>query len=456
MKFNWKHSLVTLLVAGGAIGVSLNRWTRAHVVEVWKQLSHAGAAHGDEKHRDKSWRLSPEQTSQDPWNRILVLNDNEVRSIGLKTAPVKRQTEPTLLKLFGTTDYDPAYVTVVRTQFDSRVDQVLVDFGSLVKKGEELLELFSTDLAEAKSNYEAAISQWARDKKVLDYKTDLAKTDSVAKKDLIEAENDEAQSRLKMKLARDKLLVYGLTDREIENASSEDGVQKAKMILRSRADGIVVLRNVVKGNYYTSADLLMTIAPLDHLWVRGSVSELDAEKVELGQALKVVFPFSDRTIDGVVKYIDKAIDPDSRSAKFRTSIENPDGKLKAGMFVRVWVEIPPKEGRTLIPRSAMVTVDRFDYVFIRRPGKGNEFDRRQIFTAKENHDVVIVAATSPDHLGLKPGQEVVTTGSLILEQLYEDKEMTEGGFFVSRDGEESAAAHNQTDLSVVTTPPDHY
>ena len=148
---------------------------------------------------------------------------------------MKQQTEPTALKLFGTTDYDPAYVTVVRTQFDSRVDQVLVDFGSPVKKGDELLELFSTDLAEAKSNYEAAISQWARDKKVLDYKTDLAKTDSVAKKDLIEAENDEAQSRLKMKLARDKLLVYGLTDPEIENASSEDGVQKAKMILRSRA-----------------------------------------------------------------------------------------------------------------------------------------------------------------------------------------------------------------------------
>ena len=31
-----------------------------------------------------------------------------------------------------------------------------------------------------------------------------------------------------MKLARDKLLVYGLTEKEIENASNEDGVQKAQ------------------------------------------------------------------------------------------------------------------------------------------------------------------------------------------------------------------------------------
>ena len=162
---------------------------------------------------------------------------------------------------------------------------------------------------------------------------------------MIEVENDEAQSRLKMKLAKDKLLVYGLTEKEIENAKSEDGVQKAKMILRSRAAGVVVVRNVVPGNYYTSADLLMTIAPLDHLWVRGSVSELDADQVEVGQKLKIIFPFSDRTIDAKVDYIDKAIDSDSRSAKFRTTITNPEGKLKAGMFVRMLLEIPPKTGQ---------------------------------------------------------------------------------------------------------------
>ena len=57
-----------------------------------------------------------------------------------------------------------------------------------------------------------------------------------------------------MKLAKDKLLVYGLTEEEIKNAPNEDGVQKAKMTLRSRADGVVVKRDVVPGNYYDSKD----------------------------------------------------------------------------------------------------------------------------------------------------------------------------------------------------------
>ena len=49
------------------------------------------------------------------------------------------------------------------------------------------------------------------------------------RKELIEIENDEAKSRLQMKLAKDKLLVYGLTEKEIEDAQNEDGVQKARM-----------------------------------------------------------------------------------------------------------------------------------------------------------------------------------------------------------------------------------
>ena len=142
------------------------------------------------------------------------------------------QTQPTILSLFGTTDYDPATVTTVRLQFDSRVDKVLVDLGAVVEKDQPLLQLFSTDLAAAKSDYEKAVSQWNHDLKILNYKTPLTLDNTLPKKDLIEVENDEAQSRLNMKLARDKLLVYGLTEKEIEASKDEDGQEKARMTLR--------------------------------------------------------------------------------------------------------------------------------------------------------------------------------------------------------------------------------
>ena len=453
MKIQWKMLVAVILIAAGATGLALNSWTRGQVVGVLRQLSQVGSL-GGESASDKSWIAESAAKSKGTWDRILALEASQIETIGLKMVPVKQQTEPMVLKLFGTTDYDPATVTVVRTPFDSRVDRVLVDLGSPVKEGVPLLELFSTDLAEAKSNYEAAISQHARDKKVLDYKTPLAEGNNIARKELIEAENDEAQSRLKMKLAKDKLLVYGLTEKEIENAAGEDGVQKAKMILRSRAAGVVVVRDVVQGNYYDSTKLLMTIAPLDPLWVRGSVSELDAGQVEVDQKLKIIFPFSGRTIPATVRYIDKAIDSDSRSAKFRTTIRNPGERLKAGEFVRMLLEIPPKPGRTQIPRGAMVSVDQYDYVFVKKPGKPERFERRQIVAEKESNDFVIVAEPSLGHAGLTPGEQVVTTGSLILEQMYEDRVMTEGGLLASGPEPSPAISLDQPTPMIATTPGD--
>jgi membrane fusion protein, heavy metal efflux system len=451
MNLNWKLVLAVVVIAAGATGLALNNWTRAQVVGVLKQISQA-TSHGDESRPDKSWLEKSSAKTNAPWDRTLTLEPDQIKALGLMTVEVKKQTEPWPLRLTGMTDYDPAKVTIVRTQFDSRVDRVLVDLGSPVKKDEPLLELFSTDLAEAKSNYEVAISQYVHDKEVLDLKTPLALINALPRKDLIEVRNDEAQSRLKMKLAKDKLLVYGLSEKEIESAKTEDGKEKAKMILRSRADGVVVKRNVVPGNYYTSADLLMTIAPLDHLWVQGSVSELDAELVKKGQRLKIVFPFSDLTVEAKVDYIDKAIDSDTRSAKFRTTINNPDGQIKALTFVKVLLEIPPKEGHTVIPRASMVSVDRFDYVFVKKPGKANQFERRRMFVAKENNDFVIVAEPSVDHFGLTPGETVVTTGSLLLEQMYEDRVMAEGSLLASRPEEANADPFGHPQPVIVTGP----
>jgi RNA polymerase sigma factor (sigma-70 family) len=266
-------------------------------------------------------------------------------------AIAERDDSPSTLRLSGTTDYDPATVTVVRAPFDCRLENIFVDLGSTVKNGDPLLEVFSTDLAEAKGNYELATNQWLRDKEMLDHKSPLAKNDTLPGKALIEAKNDEARSRLKMKLAKDELLLRGLTESDIENAKNERGLQKAKLILRSREDGVVVQRNVVLGNYYGPPDILMTIAPLGRLSVRGSVGELDAEKVKVGQKLKVMIPLSDQTIAARVNSIDQAIDADSRSAKFRTTIPNPGGKLKAGMLVRLELETGASHDRINEPRG---------------------------------------------------------------------------------------------------------
>ncbi len=230
MKISWKLMLFLAVLAGIGTWLTLDERTRARVERVWHRLA-VSTVQAGEPQTSKLW--TPDASPAARWNHRLSLTPEQVQGIGLKTAIVEKQTLPMLLRLSGTTDYDPAKLTVVRAQFDSRVEEVLVDLGSVVKVGDPLLELFSTDLAVAKNDYETAISQHARDKKVLENKSPLAETNAIPRKDLIEAQNDEAKSNLQMKLARDKLLVFGLTEAEINAVPKEDGVKKAKMFLRA-------------------------------------------------------------------------------------------------------------------------------------------------------------------------------------------------------------------------------
>jgi multidrug efflux pump subunit AcrA (membrane-fusion protein) len=91
------------------------------------------------------------------------------------------------------------------------------------------------------------------------------------------------------------------------------------------------------------------------------------------------------------------------------------------MLVRGTVMIPPRKGRTVIPRNAMVVTDADSYVFVRVGQSPDRYVRRGIEVAKEYHDRVIVQS------GLAPGEVVAARGSLLLSQMYEDRHMSETG-----------------------------
>jgi RNA polymerase sigma factor (sigma-70 family) len=152
-------------------------------------------------------------------------------------------------------------LTSIYSPFVCRVVKIRVGVGEGIKKGDPLLELFSADLAAAKTDYEVALSQWNRDKRLYDQRKVLAESNAVSKEALLDAENGATKSRLQMNLARDRLLMYGLTDDEITNLGKEPDGQRARFTIRSRGDGIVAAVGAVLGNHYDRKDVLIRIRP---------------------------------------------------------------------------------------------------------------------------------------------------------------------------------------------------
>ncbi len=68
------------------------------------------------------------------------------------------------------------------------------------------------------------------------------------------------------------------------------------------------------------------------------MSEVDAEKVKVGQNVIASFPFGDRQIRAKVEQIAGQVDHETHTVQIWTTIPNPDGRLKPGMFVRMAVE----------------------------------------------------------------------------------------------------------------------
>src|SRR5262249_49237680 len=178
-----------------------------------------------------------------PWDGYVTLSERGHTSMGIATATVNRQSEPIRLELLGTTEYDSDNLTKVRPLFKGRVDKVHTTVGKTVKRGDALIDLYSTVLAEAKSTYEITRIQWIYDKNLVATRQPLVKQ-GISEQLFRETQNNEMKSKREHELARDKLLVFGLSEDEIDRVKDQAGSQKARMTLRSPADGIVITRDV--------------------------------------------------------------------------------------------------------------------------------------------------------------------------------------------------------------------
>jgi cobalt-zinc-cadmium efflux system membrane fusion protein len=425
-------ALVVILGAGGAAyfsGVS-----KASLKEALKYLQGAGEPAAD----PKPARSRTEVPST--WSGLVEVNREEQKALGFNFAPVQAQTDPIVLELTGRTALDDNTITKVRPRFDTRVENVFVTPGDRIKKGDRLVDLYSTDLAQAKTDFQTKFVQWRHDRNLYELREKLVETGAISQQLWVDTKNDEQKSRLDYSIARDKLAVFyeipveqidplldGLGEKSVDPRAYKSVGDKAKMTLRAKTDGIVISRDVVKGNYYESTDVLMQIAPLDHLWVWVNVYELDQSKVAKGQTMTIQFPFMPQRIPGTVDYVANEVSKDTRAVRVRATIPNPDASLKSEMLVKAMLEIPPVPGQTVIPRLSMVSISGGEYVFVRqlrpssesdRPKGVDRFERRKVDVAQENSDHVVIAR------GLKAGEEVATNGSLILAQLYEDQRIT--------------------------------
>ncbi len=299
----------------------------------------------------------------------------------------------------------------VFTPFAGRVRNVLADIGQRVQQNEPLANVESPDFGQAQADARKAESDLKLAGRNLARLNELFDHGAAARKDLEAADDAQSQAEAEHLRALSKIAAYGAS------ADSLDEI----FVLRSALAGTVVDKSISPGQEIRPDQMLANMpeitAPLflvsdpTHLWIQIDATEVDLPRLQSGRE----FTFTSRaypgeTFTGRVDKVSQFIDPNTRTVKVRGTVENPHGLLRAEMFVSVRLHDEDKPALS-VPAAAVFLRGEKHFVFIQeQPGL---FARQEVAIGSEQ------AGRVPILGGLQTGQQVVTDGCVLLQQLME-------------------------------------
>ncbi len=239
----------------------------------------------------------------------------------IATTPVAYQLLSQEVRTVGIVDYDETRRAFIAARIKGRIDKLFVNYtGEMVKKGDPLVSIYSPDLLVAQEELLTSVRSLKE------------------QKDVGEAARDAAQTLVAA--SRKKLLLWGLTEEQV-NQIVERGQPETHVTVFSPMAGIVTEKKVLAGHYVDEGADLYTVADLSRVWMQVKVFEDQIEGVKIGTAVEVTSTAYSRDVfAGKITFIAYTVDSATRTVSARIEIDNPDLKLKPGMYARAVIRTP--------------------------------------------------------------------------------------------------------------------
>ena len=187
------------------------------------------------------------------------------------------------------------------------------------------------------------------------------------------------------------------------------GKAQRRIAVRAPADGVVIEKPVQEGMRIEAGQPLYKTADLSDVWLIAEVQEQDIGLIRSGQSAGVQFvAFPGRSFEGKVEFIYPSLSAETRTARVRIVIPNPDQVLRAAMYASVEIATPAAGGAVLaIPTSSVIDSGARQVVLIDR-GEGR-FEPRTVRIGAQGGEWVEVVE------GVKAGEKVVTSANFLID-----------------------------------------
>jgi len=324
-----------------------------------------------------------EGEDQDDGKTVKVGLDKIQRS-GVRTEKVERRVVVRPVRAFGTVEHDESRLTIVTMRSDGFIEDLFVNkTGQHVHAGEPLFRVYSPDIQRAQIDFIVAVRSLGRNTSGSDADRNF----------------DGAMQRLRN---------LGVPETRIREVR-ERGDNPRTLDWPSPASGDVIVKRIINGQRVAAGDELYRIADHSHLWVIADIAEADLAAIKVGtRATVTVRAYMARPINGEVTFIYPELRAETRTARVRIEVPNPDDLLKVDMYADVVFQVgSDDEPVAAVPASAVIDSGARQIVLVAK-GDGR-FEPRPVKLGRRGESHVEVIQ------GVASGEEVVTAATFLID-----------------------------------------
>lgn len=329
--------------------------------------------------------------------------------IGLASSRVVSRTHADRIQGNAEIAYNDHVFAEVRPRVRGLVNQVAIDHGDLVKRGDLIATIDSAEVGTVKAGYLAALPDVELAEATLTRTEALTRSNALPLKDELEARTTLNRARADLLNAAQQLRNLGFVDSDLVRISEEQDTSSLLHVL-APIDGTITERHAVPGEAVEPTHQLAVIVDLTTMWAMIDVYEDEIDRVRPGQPVSFeITGIEDHTFSGHVDWIDSAVNPTTRTIQVRALLDNPDRRLRAHEFGIAEIQVGEPREALFVPRTAIQNIDEDLVVFIAQPD--GSYRPQRIVVEKRNglEDEAEVL------WGLDEGQQLITTGAFLLK-----------------------------------------
>mgnify|MGYP001602951043 FL=1 len=327
------------------------------------------------------------------------ISPEKIQKIGVKIEEVKKRTLKRTIRTVGRVEHDEARVFNINAKVSGWVEKLYVNRTDLmVHPGEKLLELYSPELVSTQEEYLLAIKAKER------VKGSPSEEVKMSASSLVQA-------------AKQRLKYWDISDEQVKRLEEEGKITRTMAIL-APAHGIVTEKMINEGQKIEAGEMLFKIIDHSQVWVYGEVYEYELPFVKIGQTAKIIPSYTPAEIYtaavnhiythfGTVRHEAEGMMEESRTAKIRFELPNPQHKLKLGMYVNVELAVDAAENALTVPDSAVIDTGARQVIFVEK-GDGR-FEPRDVKVGAQGDGYYHIIS------GVKEGEKVVTSANFLID-----------------------------------------